>query len=888
MIWKPHGPIMPPVILNEPGSGLNANSFPGHGRHLILPAPIRWLSTRGILCPGDELFHTGVAAPSRGQTQNQRGQDIKQSLVVAIFSLLLGACVGGGSGGGGPSNVRPDDNPPPKDAEDPTAEDSESTEQPEPGDTDSGATESGDTGSGDTTTGDTGSGDAGGDSGEITREPYVAPITAPDNSVKLQSLDLDAVHAAGYTGQGVTVGVIDTGINPNHEQFGDRVLTAMSYNSLEDSAYVDDTDGHGTHVASLVAGATTGVAPEANLMIVKTVADGEDSAYHEEILRGLKYTAENGANVVNMSFDNLGIYTDDDPSNAAWEAVDANDVVAVISGGNNAVNITNDYYQDLALNDPDSGIETVFDHALVDDQVIAVGSIDDDGNLSRFSSFPGEDDRVNDNWLVAPGDALVGADNTSDTSYTTMSGTSMAAPIVAGVAALIRDHWPHLTAEDATFILLDTADRTFNSMYDVNTCGAHQDQNCGEFYFGQGQVDAEAAVLPVGDPVLATDEATVDQVQSSGGSDLSQTAMVVPSGLASNLGQIESALSKVALFDDYGRDFRADLSNRVIARDARDELHHVLSSATSRVGMPREVNAYSAGGVRSRAVIGQYGYDMVSLGSESAQLLYTDNPKRGLASLNTPLGLNLLTYTGPNSLLSAYDQARGLRLKRDLGQGMSLEISRWTAENSDLDGMSRAAMDSTQARLTFKPSDTVRLSLLSGMHEEENNVLGLQSAGALGLASSAATQTFGVSAEVDFAGGLSAFGHLARGHTKTDPAKGSLFRESASIESDSYGLGLAWQGETSRLGLVASQPMRVRSGSTQMAVPVGRTLVGEVVYEDVGLDLAPDHRQTNLELFMAREMNDEMRVSANLVVQDNPGHMAGREHAAMLGLNARF
>lgn len=226
------------------------------------------------------------------------------------------------------------------------------------------------------------------------------------------------------TGAGVDVFVIDTGVLATHEEFGSRVKPGfVAFNGSDTS----DSSGHGTHVAALIAGKTSGVARAANIVPVRLTDSDTFSAADllsalewvqaQHKLRGGKTT------VVNMS---LGVGTQvflKDIVDEKLEAMTKQGIVFVIAAGNRGNNAS---LFPLAM----SGCV---------DGIIVVGAISRADELWAGSNWG---DCVD---LLAPGVNVISADKSTNTSYSERTGTSMAAPIAAGMVALMLEKNPTLT-----------------------------------------------------------------------------------------------------------------------------------------------------------------------------------------------------------------------------------------------------------------------------------------------------------------------------------------------------------------------------------------------------------------------------------------------------------
>jgi major intracellular serine protease len=236
----------------------------------------------------------------------------------------------------------------------------------------------------------------------------------------VRMLEAPSLWEQGIDGEGVVVAILDTGCDINHPDLAPQVIGGRNFtrdNNSDPNIFVD-TNGHGTHVAGTIAahGNLMGVAPGCKLLIVK-VLDGTGSGTYSGIVNGLNYAINwRGANgervrVINMSLG--GSFNDPNLHAAVKKAVD-NNIAVVVAAGNEGDNDELTY-------------ETSYPGSY--NEVIEVGAIDDIHKLAAFSNVNLEID------CVAPG---VMVDSTYlHGKYATLSGTSMAAPHVAGALALL-------------------------------------------------------------------------------------------------------------------------------------------------------------------------------------------------------------------------------------------------------------------------------------------------------------------------------------------------------------------------------------------------------------------------------------------------------------------
>lgn len=248
------------------------------------------------------------------------------------------------------------------------------------------------------------------------------------------------------TGQGLTIAILDTGIDYTHPDLGGclgsgcKVMGGHDFVN-EDTDPMDD-HSHGTHVAGIAAGdgAVKGVAPQASLMAIKVCAAGGD-CQDSDIIAGLEYAVDpdgdpltpDQADVINMSLSGPG--SPDDPLAQASDGAVLRGVSVVASAGNSG-----DY---RTLGTPGGAAH-----------VLAVGATDNSDALAYFSSRGPCGDLIKPD-VVAPG---VGISSTiPNLSYSELSGTSMAAPHVAGAAVLVRQMHPNWSPLQVKAALINTA-----------------------------------------------------------------------------------------------------------------------------------------------------------------------------------------------------------------------------------------------------------------------------------------------------------------------------------------------------------------------------------------------------------------------------------------------
>jgi subtilisin family serine protease len=279
----------------------------------------------------------------------------------------------------------------------------------------------------------------------------------------INAINAPEVWAQGYTGEGVVVAVIDTGVDLDHSDLVSNIWTndgEIPGNRIDDdrNGFVDDVhgwdfssddnspndvNGHGTHVAGTIASqrnsfGTTGIAYAAEIMPVQVLgSSGSGSIY--DVAAGIRYAVDNGADVINLS---LGSGGTSSVIASALSYAYSNDVFVVAASGNGGAN-SPDYPAQYARNYTN---------------VLSVGAYSSSETIASFSNAVGGSGVTQ---VDAPGVGVYSA--YAGNRATSLSGTSMATPHVAGLAALALDANPNLSPSQLRDLIVDTADQQIRS-----------------------------------------------------------------------------------------------------------------------------------------------------------------------------------------------------------------------------------------------------------------------------------------------------------------------------------------------------------------------------------------------------------------------------------------
>ncbi|MFC7531733.1 S8 family serine peptidase [Actinoplanes sp. GCM10030250] len=303
------------------------------------------------------------------------------------------------------------------------------------------------------------------------------------------------------TGAGVTVAVIDTGVDAKHPDLAGNVLSG--YDAIANKAgTVTDANGHGTHVAGTIAAVTgngvgvSGIAPDAKILPVK-VLGSNGSGNMSDAAEGIIWAADHGAQVINMSLGSTSKVT------AVTNAINyaRNKGVTVVAAAGNSRS---------------SG--SPVNYPAADAGVIAVAATDSGDKVAGYSNAGSYVD------VAAPGSSITNTYPTAlGNGYKTMSGTSMASPHVAGVVALLKGANASLTPDQVEAALEKTA-------VDLGSKGFDND-------YGNGRIDPVAALASVA-PVSTAPSTAPSSAPSSAPSTVPSSA---PSSAPASSAPVSSA-----------------------------------------------------------------------------------------------------------------------------------------------------------------------------------------------------------------------------------------------------------------------------------------------------------------------------------------------------------
>ena len=627
----------------------------------------------------------------------------------------------------------------------------------------------------------------------------------------------EAAYSRGWTGNGVTIAVVDTGYDIDHTEFQGQVVATRDYTGTG----MQDTVGHGTHVlGSMVAkkdgAGTHGVAYDAKAVVVKitnsTYVNMNDAA------SGLAWAASQGAVAGNLSansnydptfynslvqlsdgtykstdsrydYKNGVYYNLQDPN--TWKSATDQGMIIVNSAGNQGLTVAANPGYFATATDANGNL-------ILGGKMLIVGAVDQNGRIASWSNKAGtichdvntanntcnDTYKVSDFYILAPGWTY---STKNDGTYGAMAGTSMAAPYVTGGVAIVSQMWPYMKGENIVRLLTTTACKSeCLPGYNVNT-------------HGSGLMDLDAATRPVG----ATGIPTTGRTTSS----VSTVSLSGTGGSGSSLSAIakSGALSKVMIVDEFARDFYVDMARGVTVKDKRKFSDvQVASYSKSYLPFQQQYGSFDQGG--------QYPIFVK--------------------------GLEFGIYNNVNS--TSGDWSTNLGYKWEMAPG-------------------------------------VKLRTMAGYMNEKKTWLGNESSGALAVGGDNGSQFAQLGIEYTLGNNTFSW-DVGRSYTDVNTVSNSVITSISNIQSDSMKLG--WErkiDDTSKWGITYSLPSRVTRGTANLHIPYATTLDGEVQYQDVQTSLKQTSTEKNIGVYYAfnGEGDTDWKTSFSLEYRKNVAGVEG-------------
>jgi len=701
----------------------------------------------------------------------------------------------------------------------------------------------------------------------------------------LGQMNAIAAYENGATGQGVTVAVIDSGVDIDHPQISPNIhadSTNVVTNNPDD---LNDTDGHGTAVAGVIAAIrdpfnnqlestnrnTHGVAFDAQILALNAAsadscasADG-CSFFDRDVAAALDYARLHGAKVVNIS---LG---GDDYNNRvlidAYKRAVAAGMVIIVAAGNKE-----DTDTDVQLAQPENSASVAWSD-WANGQIIVAGAIDSSSTIADFSHRAGN--VAKDVFLVAGGVSIqtLGADG----GYFYYSGTSFATPHIAGAAALLLSAFPNLTGKEVVDLLYSTAT-------DLGAMGT-------DVIYGQGLVNIEEAFKPQGPTSIAVKSVSGEVVPV----DVSSSILLAGNAFGGFAG-ISNAVNNSMMLDGYNRSYRINLGQQVLNLHETIQLESIMDSRKgsreSHLQFDQRTN-----------VTFSWREDWRFRDVEETYFSHQNKAENRNYDLRMKLGIDVnpqqkMTFTQGLSIKEAledYDQDEFLTIgKEDFVALMGRKGRQNLAFTQQVKGKTHLSMavghgsqnwqhynltsDSyvLMARADHDVMPQLKVGLDLGIMNEKGSVLGSLSNGAISLGKGATTSF--VNGRIDWAvlGKMNFFARASYGRTRVAAADLSLVNQIDNLTSSSFSLGVIGHSlfqKGDRMSLAVSQPLRVAGGTANVSYVSARDYqTDSLSFAQHQVSLTPDGREIDIELAYRMANLFGAQVDLNFLHQINPNH----------------
>lgn len=772
-----------------------------------------------------------------------------------------------------------------------------------------------------------------------------------------QQWGLEAIHAAqayavlaknGKTisGDGVKIAFSDSGVEASHQDVASNLNSSDSYNYYQNNADFSDSNGRGTYAASLAAGVKNesgihGVAYNAKIVAAKSVDFATNNVNLTEAISGP--AAISGVKIINASWKyrntaNGSYYTsyngtasgasaNDNLVLAGLEVAKTNDILLVAAVGDDADNAGDGQFagQDanyltrlkplkpalMANNDEYAGYVLA---------VAAVSEFDPYAEnptvtIADFSNVCG----VARNYcLVAPGVDIYGAASnvnaisgvgSDDAKYAVMDATAAAAAQVSGAAAVLRAAWPHLTTPQTAQILLSTATH-------LGTASA----GTADAVYGMGMLNLYAAVQAQGSNNLGYGTAVANV-----GYDVRDSSFVADPIFGDALvNNVVPALNNAIFFDDYGRDYKAFLGNKISSKPRSSMasglndlmLNHYKTNiipfsfnAQNPTQIKFQIKSYSDN--RSKFIIVDNSREDKALTTGngfSFRQNFSQNSQFGFAFNIDEIknsGFEKSGFISTNALASnPYQSFLSGDLQNNISQrnfnqfffdhklfeqklklGFSLQTS-YDSTNIQL-ASARKQNQIYDFNLSFAANKKTNFAISFGeLSEFNNNFLNSRSLGAFESSGNSKTSYVKISATRKLFKDIILFSSISDGITKTKGNEIGIFRSYQDIHSRSSSIGLINENALGgRIGIIYFEPLRVYKGKANIDIPVALDNSGNVVRYQDAVSLKPKGHERNIEFYYSRNLQPQARIGFNFLMTEDAGNIKSSKNDYLWMIN---
>ncbi|HAG53199.1 MAG TPA: hypothetical protein DCL21_05375 [Alphaproteobacteria bacterium] len=737
-----------------------------------------------------------------------------------------------------------------------------------------------------------GGGSEGGSSNPIipSSDPAVAAFETAefygDASAKGQSESQDSeylhymnaqyAYARGFTGAGVKIAVLDSGIDIDHDEFNGQLNADLTGTDLQSGDNIPDHEitntEHGSNVASVAAGKKDdsgmhGVAYGAEIIPYRIGAgipgyvnpSYTDDAINDAIAKGatvfnLSYgsDATAGDNASNAVKDNLeGAYTGftdgNDNTNTAFmdtfiNNVTTNEGIIVKAAGNEG-------YTQSGSGSALPLHYTEFDGHFVN--VVALNS-----NATGIASYSNHCGVTKDYCLAAPGtNILLAAD---DNNYELNSGTSFAAPAVAGSAAVVQEAFG-LSADRTLDILFKTAT-------DMGAAGTDD-------VYGRGLVNLKAATTPGAELLALNSFGAVSYDNSKITSSSAFAQLEVPTFVIEDELYRTFKVDGSAIKTEYENNFELQKREKSFGKEKKVVSKKAENGLTTSFVMSTETTANDLSKMELMQVSAKLNQTDLKFGFTHTPGLEADEIVKSASLLKQ----DATSHPYLNLASEGFTAASSYKISDSLA--FETNVFFGDVEN---DGENLGKSAASSLKLAYTNEDS-KLGLEFGFINEYDTVLGSKFEGAFALSDDNYTYFTGLTGKTNLTSKLNIFANAYMGVTKTKTTNQSLITSVNDIVSHAASAGFEYSlAEDKKAGFVISQPLKVSSGNMGYNVLTGGNIDKGYQYSNFNQSLSPDATEYDLQAFYKQKLEEDTNLDFGALHRINADNIKGESETAVL------
>ena len=708
----------------------------------------------------------------------------------------------------------------------------------------------------------------------------------------LEVINAHKAYGYGLTGSGETIAIIDAGFNTSHNELNNKTIT--QYGTQTAATGVNATADHGLIVSSVAAGeddgtGMQGVAPSASLHLASYNQSNGNTYYPTHWANATdnasSAVAQNNSWGINYQIDTL----QSDISSNSWtnaygiaQKFHSSGLTANEASANAYITALNNFQDHgvivYALSNTTSYTDADFQAALpvlfsqLEEAWITAVNVEITGSsgsetYTRKSAPCGSTGKY---CLGADGYQIVGAayDDSNTSSYWAgVSGTSFVAPQISGAIAVLAEAFPNHTPAELTDRLLASADNTFFSHDAAVTFGNGVSHGYDD-EFGHGILDIYAALNPITTSAytrIYTGKSTeVGEEYQLGNSKLLTSNSLGDSLQRGLIGEVGYT------YDDLGGGFKYDMSYHVDLVPSKEPLINLSSELTSlsnplifseNLSSPHKIDTSITVGTSSLPVQSFFNSNIDSSINQSDYQI----PYLGFGEGGIGVGA---TYQLPNSRLLLGATAP---VKVDTGQTIG---SRKTIVSS----------------LEYGDPSVQSVTLMAGLSEDKDNLLGSTGANAFSLSGAKSTTTFtALKGQKQFLDNFSLIGMATLANTNMSSPNNSFVDSANDVKSSSVALMANMRNLTDddQLSLFVNQPNRVDDGSMVIKISSLADTNRNISQTIKHINLESSSRQLNYGLSYRKDLNEDLAFSVKHMMTNNLNHRQDSNtlHSSYIGMN---